>query len=94
MQISTQNTAQSFGQSGQMVECSVKNLLGSSPVTITSPSDFVPSCSKEFLDIQENIEYGFTLNCVRDMTRTSSQIYRTYKYSEHSLILWSVRPNG
>ena len=31
-----------------------------------------PVSSKEFLDIQENIECGFTLKCVRDMIRTYS----------------------
>ena len=30
--------------------------------------------SKEFLDIQANIECGFTLKHVRDMTRTYSQL--------------------
>ena len=36
-------------------------VLGSSPVAITSPSEFAPASSKEFLDIQANIECGFTL---------------------------------
>ena len=35
---------------------------GSSPVAVTSPSDFVPASSKEFLDIQATTECGFTLN--------------------------------
>ena len=48
-------------------------VLGSSPVAVTSPSDFVPASSKEFLDIQATIECGFTLKRVRDMTRTYSQ---------------------
>ena len=47
-------------------------VLGSSPVAVTSPSDFVPASSKEFLDIQATIERGFTLKRVRDMTRTYS----------------------
>ena len=76
LQISTQNTARSFGQFGQMVECSFKNkvVLGSSPVAVTSPSDFTPASSKEFLDIQAIAECGFTLKRVRDMTRTYSQM--------------------
>ena len=41
-----------------------------SPVAVTSPSDFAPASSKEFLDIQATIECGFTLKRVRDMTRT------------------------
>ena len=48
-------------------------VLGSSPVAVTSPSDFAPASSKEFLDIQATIECGFTLKRVRDMTRTYSQ---------------------
>ena len=96
VQISTQNTAQSFGQFGQMVECSFKNevVLGSSPFAVTSPSNFVPASSKEFLDIQATVECGFTLKRVRDMTRTYSQIHRTDKYSEHGSIIWPVWPNG
>ena len=49
-------------------------VLGSSPVTVTSPSDFAPASSKEFLDIQATVECGFTLKRVRDMTRTYSQV--------------------
>ena len=62
-----------------MVECLFKNqvVLGSNPVAVTSPSDFAPASSKEFLDIQATIECGFTLKCVRDMTRTYSQ-YKPY----------------
>ena len=44
-----------------------------SPVAVTSPSDFAPGSSKEFLDIQATIEREFTLKRVRDMTRTYSQ---------------------
>ena len=46
--------------------------VGSSPVAVTSPSDFAPVSSKEFLDIQATIECGFTLKRVHDMTRTYS----------------------
>ena len=62
---------------GQMVECSFKNyvVLGLSPVAVTSPSDFVPASSKEFLDIQATIECGFTLKRIHDMTRTYSQLF-------------------
>ena len=52
-------------------------VLGSSPVAVTSPSDFAPASSKEFLDIQANIECGFTLKRVRDMTRTYSPEFNT-----------------
>ena len=47
-------------------------VLGSSPVAVTSPSDFAPASSKKFLDIQATIECRFTLKRVRDMTRTYS----------------------
>ena len=36
-------------------------VVGSNPVAVTSPSDFAPASSKEFLDIQATIECGFTL---------------------------------
>ena len=38
-------------------------------------SDFAPVSSKEFLDIQVNIECGFTLKHVRDMIRISGQTF-------------------
>ena len=50
-------------------------VLGSSPVAITSPSDFAPASSKEFLDIQATVECGFTLKRLRDMTRTYGPRY-------------------
>ena len=40
------------------------------------------------------LECGFTLNRVRDMKRTCSQMNHRDKYSEHSLILWSLWANG
>ena len=60
-------------------------VLGSSPVAVTSPSDFAPASSKEFLDIQATIECGFTLKHVRDMTRTYSvNIYIAYELAASS----------
>ena len=44
-------------------------VLGSSPVAVTSSSDFAPASSKEFLDIHATIECGFTLKHKRDMAR-------------------------
>ena len=44
-------------------------VLGSSPVAVTSPSDFAPASSKDFLDIQATTECGFTLTHVGDMIR-------------------------
>ena len=49
-------------------------VLGSSPVAVTSFSDFEPASSKEFLDIQATMECEFTLKHVRDMTRTYTVI--------------------
>ena len=63
-------------------------VVGSNPVAVTSPSDFAPASSKEFLDIQATIECGFTLKRVRDMIKTYSQMHRTDKYSQHSSIIW------
>ena len=53
-------------------------------------SEWIHTSSKEFLDIQANIESGFTLKRVRDMTRTYSQMHRTDKYSQPSSIIWPV----
>ena len=41
---------------------------------MTATWGFAPASSKEFQDIQATIECGFTLKCVRDMTRTYSHI--------------------
>ena len=57
-------------------------VLGSSPVAVTYPSDFAPASIKEFLDIQATVEDGFTLKCVRDITRTyksSITLWKTTK---------------
>ena len=50
-----------------------------------------PASTKEFLHLQETIECGFNLEHERDTIRTYSQIHRTGKYSQHSLIIWRVR---
>ena len=69
-------------------------VVGLSPVAVSFPSDFASVWSKEFFDIHATMECGYTLNRVRDMTRTCSQMDGTDNYSEHSSILWSLRPNG
>ena len=43
------------------------------PLQSLKTSDIAPVSSKELLDIQANIECGFTLKRVRDMIRTYSQ---------------------
>ena len=68
--------------------------MGSNPVAVTSPSDFAPASSKEFLDIQATIECGFTLKRVPDMIITYSQMHRTDKFSQHSSIIWPAWLNG
>ena len=64
--------------------------MGSIPVAVTQTSDFTPASSKEFLDIQETIECGFTLKRICDMIRTYSQMHCTDKCSQHSSIIWPV----
>ena len=50
-------------------------VVGLSPTAVTSPSDFAPASSKEFLDLQATIECGFTLKCILDMTGTYSHVF-------------------
>ena len=50
-------------------------VVGSSPVVVTKISDFAPASSKEFLDIQAELECGFILKRVRDMIRTYSIVF-------------------
>ena len=53
-----------------------------------------PASSKDFPDIQANIECRFTLKLLRDMIKTCTQMHRTDKYSQHSSIIWPVRLSG
>ena len=53
-----------------------------------------PVLSKEFLDIQANIECGFTLKSTHDMIRTYSQMPCADNYSQRSSIILPVWPNG
>ena len=73
-----------------MVECSFTNqvVVGSSPIAIAQTSGFVSVSSKEILDIQVTIVCGFTLKRLRDMIRTYTQMHRTDKCSQQSLIIW------
>ena len=59
-------------------------VLSSIPLAVTSPSDFAPPPSKDFLEIQATIECGITLKHIRDMTTTYSLIQRTEKSLQHS----------
>ena len=69
-------------------------VVSSSPVAVTQTSDFAPALSKEFLEIEETIDSGFTLKRLCDMIRTYSQMHCTCKHTQHSLILWPVWLNG
>ena len=45
------------------------------PVVVTQTADIASVSSKELLDIQAIIEYGFTLKRLRDMIRTYDQTF-------------------
>ena len=48
--------------------------LGSSPVAVTYTFDLAVALSKDFLDIHAIMKSGLTLNRVRGMIKTYSQI--------------------
>ena len=50
--------------------------------------------ARSSLTFKHTIERGFTLNLVRDMIITYSQMHQTDKYSQHSSIIWPVWLNG
>ena len=50
--------------------------------------------ARSSLPFRQTIEFGFTLKLIHDMIITYSQMHRTDKYSEHSLIIWPVSLNG
>ena len=59
--------------------------LDSSPVAVTSFSDFKPVSSNELLDIQAIIECGCTLKRVRDVTSQEHTIKCTIKISTQNI---------
>ena len=69
-------------------------VLGSSPVAVTSPSDFTPASSKEFLDIKATIRVWIHSETCMWHDKNKQSKHRTDKYSEHSSIIWPVWPNG
>ena len=65
----TQMTAMRWTQTHNHLVClQTKWLWVRVPLQSLKTSDTTPILSKEFLDIQANIEREFTLKCVRDMT--------------------------
>ena len=62
--------------------------MGSNPVAVTSPSDFAPASSKEFLDIQATIECGFTLKRVRDMKKHTVNVVYLFHVIIPSNQIW------
>ena len=69
---STNISVESFGNFGQLVQCSFTNdmVLDSRLLAVTSTSDFAPASSNEKLNIQTTTDYGFNLKFVPDMTKT------------------------
>ena len=53
-------------------------VVDSNPVAVAETSDITSVSRKEFLNIQANIELGFTLKCVRDMIIKYSQKVPSY----------------
>ena len=64
--------------------------MGLSPIEVIYTSDIVLISSKKFLDIEANIERGFSLKCVSDIIRLYSQMHLIEKYSQQSSIIWPV----
>ena len=64
-------------------------VISSSAVAVTQTLDFPPVLSEEFLDIQETIDCGFTLKCVRDMIRTYSPIFKDTVKNNYLVFRWN-----
>ena len=60
--------------------------MGSSSDAVIYTSDLSAVFSKEFLDLEVTLEYGFTLKRVHDMIIMYSLIHRLEMYSQHSSI--------
>ena len=65
-----------------------------SSVAVTKILDFALVSSKDFPDIRETVEFGFTLNRVHDMIKTYLQTHPRDKYSQQSSIIQPVLLNG
>ena len=61
-------------------------ILSSSQVPVASPLDFAPASSKDFLEIQATVEYGFTLNHVLDMTRQEHTVKCSVQISTQTTV--------
>ena len=62
-------------------------VVRSNPVAVSQTSDIALVLCKELLEIQATIESKFTQKRVRNMIITYSQMHRTEKFSQHSLII-------
>ena len=69
-------------------------VVGLCSFAATKSSGILPISRKEVINIQANIERGFTLKDVRDMIGTYSQVSGTDKYSQKKSIIWPVWLNG
>ena len=70
--VAVTQTENVLGYRIHIVRGTILFLFNKIKLEVPAPSDFVPASSKEFLDIQATVEYGFTLKRVRDMTSTYS----------------------
>ena len=50
--------------------------------------------ARSFLTSRQTMQCGFTLKLLRDMIITCTQMHRTDKYSEQSLIIWAIQLHG
>ena len=58
-------------------------VLGSSSVAVTSPSDFAPASSKEFLDIQATIDCEKLIDDDDEKLRTHCHVTRKFRGEAH-----------
>ena len=64
------------------------------PLLSLTPQIWCLLRARSFLIFRQNYRVGFTLELVRDMIITYSQMHRTDENSQHSLIIWLVLLNG
>ena len=79
-----------------MLECLLTNwkVLFLSQNAVAQSSHFACVSSKELLDIQATIQWGFTLKNLPGIIWRHSQIHCTDRYSQHSPTNWTVSLNA